>query len=213
MDSISGVGVIDKAMRLMVVLEGGPKALGGLVDATGLSRATAHRLATGLEAHGLLRRDVEGRFALGFRLVALGREAARQFSLAEAARPALAVLRDETGESVQLYVREGDTRICVDALESPHGLRTIVEVGAVLPIDKGSAGRVLLGEKAPAGWVASVAEREPGVASVSAPVSVGGELVAAVSVSGPVERTSANPGARYGTAVVAAAAAIEDSAR
>ncbi len=213
MDSISGVGVIDKAMRVMTALEGGPRALGALVEVTGLTRATAHRLAKGLEAHGLLRRDAEGRFALGFRLVALGREAARQFSLADAARPALAALRDETGESVQLYVRDGDMRICVDALESPHGLRTIVEVGAVLPVDKGSAGRVLLGQTGPQGWVASVAEREPGVASVSAPVTVGGELVAAVSVSGPVERTGSDPGARYGAAVVGAATRIEHASR
>ena len=36
------------------------------------------------------------------------------------------------------------------------------------------------------GWAASVAEREPGVASVSAPVrGAGGRVVAAVSVSGP----------------------------
>ncbi len=214
--SVSGVGVIDKAVCLLVALERSPSSLAELVEATGLSRATAHRLAVALEDHGFVRRDPDGRFALGVRLVALGRRAAEGLPLASAALPALRALRDETGESVQLYVREGDRRVCIAALESPHGLRTIVPMGASLPLDAGSAGRVLLGESggsAEAGWVQSVGEREAGVASVSAPVlGEGGRPVAAVSVSGPVERISKEPGRRYGQAVAAAARRIEQTA-
>lgn len=203
------MGTIDKGVRVLAAIEdGGPRSLADLVAATGLSRATTHRLAVALEAHGLLRRAADGRFALGLRLVGLGRAAADGLPLADAAGPALARLRDMTGESVQLYVREGDRRVCVAALESPHGLRTIVPMGASLPLDRGSAGRALTvpGE----GWVDSVEERERGVASVSAAVrGAGGEVLAAVSVSGPVERTTRTPGARYGPAVAAAARAIE----
>ena len=219
--SVSGVGTFDKAVLVLDALEDEPLALAGLVDATGLPRATTHRLATALEAHGLVRRTDDGRFALGLRLVALGRAAADQLPLAEAARPALAALRDVTEESVQLYVRQGDRRVCVAALESPHGLRTIVAMGAALPLDRGSAGQVLreawTGGGSGAGeerrWVASVAEREAGVASVSAPVrDAEGRVVAAVSVSGPIERTGTDPGARYGAEVARAAAAVEAAA-
>jgi DNA-binding IclR family transcriptional regulator len=209
------VGVIDKAASVLDALEVRPLALGELVGATGLSRATAHRLAVALEAHGLVRRDAEGRFALGTRLVALGRAATDALPLAEAAAPALAALRDATGESVQLYVRDGDRRTCIAALESPHGLRTIVPTGASLPLDRGSAGR-LLGDDARARrreWVETAEEREAGVASVSAPVrDESGEVVAAVSVSGPIERTTRRPGRRYAEAVVAAARAVERAA-
>lgn len=213
--SVSGVGTFDKAVLVLDALEDEPLALAGLVDATGLPRATTHRLATALEAHGLVRRTDDGRFALGLRLVALGRAAADQLPLAEAARPALAALRDVTEESVQLYVRQGDRRVCVAALESPHGLRTIVAMGAALPLDRGSAGQVLREGAGSAGepWVASVAEREAGVASVSAPVhDADGRVVAAVSVSGPIERTGTDPGARYGAEVAQAAAAVEAAA-
>jgi DNA-binding IclR family transcriptional regulator len=211
--TVSGVGVLDKAVIVLRVLEAGPMGLAALVEATGFSRATAHRLAVALEAHGFVRRDREGRFTLGPALVALGRAAADARPLAVAARPALIELRDRTGESAQLYLREGDRRVCVEALESPHGLRTIVPVGASLPLDRGSAGRVL-GPRPPRGaWVASVEEREKGVASVSAPVhDADGRIVAAVSVSGPLERTTRAPGRRYGTAVVSAARAIERAA-
>lgn len=211
--TLSGVGVIDKAAAVLGAIESGPLALAHLVEHTGLSRATAHRIASALETHGLLRRDGEGRFALGARLLVLGRAAAQTWPIAAMAGPALAALRDETGESVQLYVRDGDRRVCVASLESPHGLRTIVETGAILPLDAGSGGRVLRGETEPQGWVVSVGEREAGVASVSAPVvdSAGG-VVAAVSVSGPIERLTRQPGPTFGPPVLRAARSVADAA-
>ena len=205
---LSRVGVLDKAVAVLAAVEREPASLAELVAATGLSRATAHRLAVALEAHGLVRRDAEGRFALGARLMALGRAAGEQLPLRQAARPALEWLRDTTGESVQLYVRQGDRRVCVEALESPHGLRTIVPLGASLPLDLGSAGRILAADPGDAArpWAESVEERERGVASVSAPVRApDGRVIAAVSVSGPVDRTTRRPGRRYADAVVEAA--------
>jgi DNA-binding IclR family transcriptional regulator len=214
MNSISTVGVLDKAMVVLGALEAGPRSLAELVGATGLSRATAHRLAVALEAHGFVRRDDDGRFVLGLRLIALGHAAAEAVPGWLDARPALAWLQERTGESVQLFVRDGDVRVCVESLEAPHELRTIVPVGARLPLDRGSAGRVLVAGAAggPGAWVQSVAERQPGVASVSAPVvDATGRVVAAVSVSGPIDRTSRAPGRRYGDAVAQAAARISRS--
>jgi DNA-binding IclR family transcriptional regulator len=195
--------VLDKAVAVLDALGPGPMTLSDLVDATGLPRATAHRLAAALEVHAFVGRDGDGRFQLGPRLA--------QPALQIVARPALEVLRDATGESVQLYVRRGDQRLCIDALESPHGLRTIVPVGALLPLDVGSAGRVLREDRAALerGWAESVEERQKGVASVSAPVYEEGRVAAAVSVSGPIERTTRAPGRRYAKAVVAAARAVE----
>ena len=82
----------------------------------------------------------------------------------------------------------------------------------MLPLDVGSAGKVLLGETGRSGWVQSVGEREAGVASVSAPVLAGDRVMAAVSVSGPIERVSRSPGERYAAAVTAAARRIERDA-
>jgi DNA-binding IclR family transcriptional regulator len=213
---ISDVGVLDKSMALVDAVAAGSASLTDLVSVTGLPRATAHRLLVALEAHGLVRRDGDGRFLLGFRLLGLGAAAAAEVPLAALARSTLAWLRDETGESVQLYVRQGEQRICVASLDAPRELRTIVPVGAALPLDRGSAGKVLRDPPVltRGGWAESVAEREVGVASVSAPVrDAGGATVAAVSVSGPIERLSRQPGRRYGRTVVAAANQIETALR
>jgi DNA-binding IclR family transcriptional regulator len=212
-DSVGGVGVLDKAVAILGALEAGPLSLKELTQATLLPRATAHRLALALERHLLLDRDDVGRFMLGPGLVRLGRIAGRspRRSLVDAAAPVLVQLRDRTGESAQLYVRSGDTRVCLASLESLHSLRTIVAVGATLPMDRGSAGKALAADAdvLRRGWAQSVEERERGVASVSAPVILDGEVTAAVSVSGPIERTTRQPGRRYAEAVIEAARAIE----
>ncbi len=206
MDSVSGVGVLDKAVLVVQAVAEAPATLAELTTRTALPRATVHRLATALEMHGLLRRDDVGRYELGLGLVSLGQAAAERFPLVDLARPVLAELCVSTGESVQLFVREGTQRRCVVSLESPHGLRWIVPQGSLLPLEVGSAGRVLAGEVSKYGWVQSVGEREAGVASVSAPVvGADGSTVAALSVSGPIERLTRQPGRRFGPAVVAAA--------
>ncbi len=209
MDIVTGVGVLDKAAAILRAVAERPLSLQSMQVATDLPRATAHRLAVALEAHGLLRRDDDGRFDLGPELAALGRVASERFPLAGLALPALEALRDDTGESAQLFVREGTHRRCVLSLQSPHALRWIVPEGVLFPLELGSAGRVLTGESGPAGWVQSVEEREPGVTSVSAPViGAAGEILAAVSVSGPIDRLTREPGEQYGARVVQAATQV-----
>lgn len=223
----SGVGVLDKAAAVLNALEAGPATLAALVSATGLARPTAHRLAVALEHHRLLARDMQGRFVLGPRLAELS-AAAGEDRLLAAAGAVLAHLRDITGESAQLYRRQGDHRICVAAAERLSGLRDTVPVGSSLPMTAGSAAQVLLAWEEPErlhrglqgarfeattlaavrrrGWAQSVSEREAGVASVSAPVrGPSNRVVAAVSVSGPIDRLSRQPGRLHAAAVVAAA--------
>ncbi|MFP5220512.1 MAG: IclR family transcriptional regulator [Actinomycetes bacterium] len=227
MEHTSGVGVLDKSVAVLEAVRAGAHSLAELTAATGLSRATAHRLAVALEVHRLLRRDRAGRWLVGPRLQELARGGAAD-PLLERAGPVLARLRDGTGESAQLYRRAGDSRVCVAAAERRSGLRDTVPVGSVLPLTAGSAAQVLVAWAAEAavppgaafttrtlaevrrrGWAASAGEREAGVASVSAPVrGADGAVVAAVSVSGPIERLTRSPGRLHAAAVVAAAAEL-----
>jgi DNA-binding IclR family transcriptional regulator len=225
----SGIGVLDKAVGVLHTIAESPCGLTELCERTGLPRATAHRLAAGLETHRLLARDGQGRWRLGPAVSELAIQVNDPLPAAGAA--VLPRLREITGESVQLYRREGMWRVCVAAMEPPAGLRDTVPVGARLPMAAGSGAKVLLAYSDAAtqqavlptakftdrtlaevrrrGWAQSVAEREPGVASVSAPVRDGrGNVIAAVSVSGPIDRMGRRPGARWAADLIAASEAL-----
>jgi len=203
MDSVSGVGVLDKAFVVLNALVARPLSLSESVEATGIPRATCHRLLSALEHHGAVRRNNEGLYCLGPTLAGLGRGAAVQFPFLERAREIATEIRDRTGESVQVFIAETDGRRCVISLESPNGLRWIVPEGSLFPLSRGSAGKVLSAKTPPASWVESVEERVKGVASVSAPIlDADGQVVAAISISGPLERMSRTPGAKFGPVVV-----------
>ena len=128
-------------MAILRAVADEPASLAELVARTELPRATAHRLATALEAHRLLRRTSAGAWAPGPALAELGRGGA---DLSELAGRYLAGLRDATGESAQFYVRDGASRICIAAAERSSGLRDTVPVGARLPLTAGSAAHALL---------------------------------------------------------------------
>ena len=221
--------MLDKAVGVLRAAASEPCGLAELCERTGLPRATAHRLAVGLEVHGLLHRGSDGKWRPGPALAELA--AGGVDPLLEAAASVLPRLRDITGESVQLYRRDGTQRVCVAAAEPASGLRDTVPVGSRLPMTAGSGAKVLAAWAEPAvqrsllgdarfneralvdvrrrGWAQSVAERESGVASVSAPVrDAGGHVVAAVSVSGPIERIGRRPGVRWAADLLAAAEAL-----
>lgn len=201
----TGVGVLDRSVLLLDLLSAGPLTLCEVAEASGLPRPTAHRLLVALEKHRLVSRNGSGAFRLGPRLTELAASAGPAVDLAALAEPVLARLHAASGESVQLYVRSGDSRLCLAARDAGARLRDTVPAGAVLPLTAGSGGKVLLAwsddaDRFPAvpaselaairkrGWAASVAEREPGVTSVSAPVLADAKLLGAVCVSGPVSR-------------------------
>jgi DNA-binding IclR family transcriptional regulator len=226
----SGIGVLDKAVGVLWAAAAEPCGLTELCQRTGLPRATAHRLAVGLEVHGLLHRGADGRWRPGPTLSELADRSGDP--LLEAAAVVLPRLRDLTGESVQLYRRDGMQRVCIAAAEPASGLRDTVPVGTRLSMGAGSGAKVLTAWADPTtqrailtdatftertlldvrrrGWAQSVAERESGVASVSAPVrDGGGQVIAAVSVSGPVDRIGRRPGGRWAANLLAAAEALQ----
>jgi DNA-binding IclR family transcriptional regulator len=224
--------VLDKAFLVLDSVAESPASLADLVERTALPRATAHRLAVALETHRLLSRDGAGRFVLGGRLRELADVAGDP--LIEAAGPILARLRDNTGESAQLYVRDGAERVAVAIAERAAGLRTTVLLGSRLPLTAGSGAQILvawasepdrtqllaaagfsarmLSEVRKRGWADSVGEREVGVASVSAPVTgPDDELIGAISISGPIDRLGRSPGRTHSEQVMRASQQLREA--
>ena len=221
MDNSNTVGTLAKAGSILDAVEVGPQDLADLVAMTGQPRATCHRLAASLLDLRLLAKDDQGRYTIGPRIAELS--AAGGERLRTVALPTLRRLRDDTGESAQVYRRRGEQRLCVASVEPATGLRDTVPEGALLTMSAGSAAQVLaawsgnnpgfpdqvLAGVRKRGWADSVGERESGVASVSAPVWSGDRVVAAVSISGPIDRLTRRPGRTFAPAVVAAARQVQ----
>lgn len=212
------MGTLAKAGDILDAVELGPQDLSDLSAITGMPRATCHRIAATLIELRLLDRNLAGEYVIGPRIAELA-TAADADRWRAAALPTLRRLRDQTGESAQLYRRRGESRLCVASVEPQTGLRDTVPEGQLLTMSAGSAAQVLaawsdapndfeakvLREVRRRGWAHSIGEREEGVASVSAPIKAGDRVVAAVSISGPSVRLSRQQASRLSPHVLAAA--------
>lgn len=214
------MSVLEKAVQVVDTLgrAAGPLRVGVLAEEISMPKSSVHRLLAELTRLGLVRRCGDGEYALGYLLVQWGRLADRSIGIRDIAEPLTVELRDCVRESVHLYVREGDSRICVLSTEGPHTLRPVAVLGRPMPLGYGAAGKLLLayadestvrrvasdlpthrGRTLPsvdelaairaAGWSVSVDEMEDGLTALAAPIpAVGGGLLGALSVAGATSR-------------------------
>lgn len=215
----SGIKVLDRSIAIVRSVAMGDKTLAALSEDTGLPRATTHRIASALEVHRVLTRTPAGEWTIGPALASFSAKASPR--LLSAAEPILRELVETTRESVQLYVLTGDTRTCIAAEEPPSGLTHTVPVGSQLPLTAGSAARVFaafeqgltptfsaaeLVDVRERKVAESVAEREVGLASVSAPIIDSSQrFIAVLSISGPAERLGPSPSETWGQLLTDAA--------
>lgn len=140
------MSVLEKASDLIDFLgqEREPVTLAHVRSALAMPKSSAHRLLSELAGLGIVRRTQDGRYSLGPRLLYWGEAAAETFDLRAVAEPPMRALRDDVGESVHLYIRDGDARVCIAAVEARHELRPFIQLGRRLPLRVGAAGKVLL---------------------------------------------------------------------
>ncbi|MEU7278555.1 IclR family transcriptional regulator [Streptomyces sp. NPDC045431] len=144
-----GVQSLERAFDLLERMAdaGGEVGLSELSSSSGLPLPTIHRLMRTLVACGYVRQQPNRRYALGPRLIRLGESAARL--LGTWARPYLARLVEETGETANMALLDGDEIVYVAQVPSKHSMRMFTEVGRrVLPHSTG-VGKALLAHTPP----------------------------------------------------------------
>lgn len=174
--------------------------LAELARRTGMHKPTVLRLARTLAAEGfLVQRAADGAWRLGPSAGAIGARYQAQFDVNAIIEPQLMELSAATGESASFHVYEDNIRSCLLRCEGPRGIRHHVRPGELLPLERGSAGRVILAALGEGGAVydrirregysITRGERSAGAASVSAVVQGAQRAVlGSVSISGPIER-------------------------
>ncbi|WP_329056431.1 IclR family transcriptional regulator [Amycolatopsis sp. NBC_01488] len=181
-------------------------AVKDLTAASGLAKTTVLRLVATCEQRGLLWTRPDGRVTVGPGMLRWAQLANTAWQLPEPVRQILRELAEEHGETVNLYVRSTEALVCVAQQEGSRAIRHVGRVGDELPLGCGAAGQVLAGGE---GTAVSHGEPEPGASSVAAPVlDADGRLLAALAVTGPTTRFTADAVARLGAGVTDASRRI-----
>ena len=123
-------------------IESSELGLQQITRATGLPASTCQRLVRNMVAEGFPDRG-DDRYRIGMGLVQRSAPGTFGLDLVALSRPVLQALRDETGETANLYVRSGPYRTIVALAESRHPVMRLFVVGMVMPLHAGSAGKVL----------------------------------------------------------------------
>jgi DNA-binding IclR family transcriptional regulator len=204
-----GAAAVDRALSLLAAFRSGDisLSLAELAARTRLYKSTVLRLLASLEHARLLQRLENGTYGLGSEVARLSTLYAASFSLDRVVLPVLRELVEKTGESAAYHVRQGQARLCLYRVDSPHPIRDHIKAGDLLPLDRGTGGRVLTafdpagGKSGSAadrkllagirerGYYAATGDRLAEVAGISAPVwHADGTLAAAVTLTMPSHR-------------------------
>lgn len=142
------VGSVDRALRIMLLLrDEGSLTLTAVSRALDVAPSTAHRLLTTLLRHDFVRQDSATRAYLpGRALLEIGLAAVGSLDIRRVARPELEALTSELEETTHLVVRDGDTVLFLDTVESPRAVRVTDRTGITLPAHCTAAGKVLLAQ-------------------------------------------------------------------
>ncbi len=211
-----GTTAVDRGADLLVrVLESDqPVALTDLASAAGLPKSTASRLVSALERRGLIEQEGErGRLRPGPAILRMAERSMLGRSIVELARPTLDALAEACGETINLAVPGPNGVEHIAQVDSRHFLGAGQWLGRSVDYEHSANGKVFtafgrsagagppaeLPASAPSrreleairrdGLATSIDELEPGLAAIAAPVRGGhGEVIAALSISGPTLR-------------------------
>ncbi len=198
-------GSVRSALRALELLEcftilQPERGLSELAKETGLATSTTSRLIGTLVGAGYLKKTEAGSYVFGPRMLKIALACLRGSSLFELAGPRLLSLRDRTGETANLAVRNGpDTAIYVRLEESPKPIRHNTWLGQPVPLHGTAIGAAILGDLDARGYAVLMGSLEPDVAAIAAPVRDNqGEIVAAISITMPLYRASETLAASIG---------------
>jgi DNA-binding IclR family transcriptional regulator len=237
-DSASGdsVRAVDRALDILLAFRPRDDALtvSELLGRVDLSRPTLYRLLRTLEGKQFLVASGDPqRFRLGPAVARLSHVWSTGLDLGATAEPMMRRLRDETGETVALFVPEGAFRLCIAEMPSSQALSFRRGIGYRERLTVGASGKVILAYMRPPlpktdleprkyarelalirerGFAISENELIQGAVAVSAPVFDGaGRVAAALSVFGPSARLGPSQVTRFGKLLLREAQSISQA--
>lgn len=142
----SGVKTIDKMVMILQCFTPSDSSwsLAEMTERLGMPKSSLHRHLSGLEHHGILRRDAENRWRLGYRLFIWGTLVPELTTLRQISKPFLRELVVATNESAILTIYYDFEVICIDKLEGSHSVRMTLDVGTHRMPHAGASSKILM---------------------------------------------------------------------
>lgn len=215
----SGVQSVDRAITVLELIAGrGEAGVSELAGELEVHKSTAFRLLGALEEHGLVEQIGDrGKYRLGFGLIPLAGRVAERLEVTAQGRPVCEELAARLGETVNIAIPDRGYAVNVDQARGPAMVTTYNWLGRITPMHNTSSGKVLLAaaedpaalpddlgrgrrralatellQVSELGYSWSLEELETGLNAVAAPIrDHSGTVIAALSVSGPSYRLSA----------------------
>jgi DNA-binding IclR family transcriptional regulator len=201
--SVGGVAVLNRAFAILNAFGKSDceLTLAELAVRTGLYKSTILRLTQSLIQHRFLLRLHDGKFQIGPAPLALAAIYQRSVRLADVMLPAMRRLASLADEGASFYVPVDDKRMCLYRVDSRHAIKDHVREGDVLPLERGSGGRIITAFSGAGGklnarirqdcFYISTGERDAETFGISAPVfGINQILIGALTLAGPGFRMS-----------------------
>jgi DNA-binding IclR family transcriptional regulator len=143
------IPVIDKMMQIIeeIRVAGTALSITTITEKTRIPRSTVYRVLNTLSSHGIITRNANGDYSLGFGLVALAASVDTDVSRDELIRlshPVLSQLANDLGETCKLSVLEGMAVEVIDVVQSTNPMAPSSRIGSQFPLHAGAASKLLL---------------------------------------------------------------------
>lgn len=140
------IAAVDRALSVLEALASQPRqGVTELSNRLGLTKTIVFRLLSTLEVRGFVtRNDDKAIYSLGYRVGVLGEQAGLQSTLLVAARPVMERLRNDTTETINLILQEGQRSLVLATLPGHHAMRIYANAGRYGPLHAGGGSMLLL---------------------------------------------------------------------
>jgi len=154
---------VQRCLRLLSLFSEAPAGLSAteVTKLSGLPVSTVHRFLVNLQDAGFLDWSAKGKYHLGIACFSIGHAALGQLDIRRLSLPYLQALNQHTRETIHLTVRQGQTAVYVEKLDSPEHLRIFSRIGALVPLYCTAVGKVLLAYMPQAELETTLSQIEP----------------------------------------------------
>jgi DNA-binding IclR family transcriptional regulator len=180
--NIIGVDAVNKALEILNCFTEKNESLSitKIANITGDHKSRISRISKSLENFGYIRKIRNGEFKIGHSISRLYEIYDSSFNLKNSIKSELDLISDKTNETASFFVKQKESRVCIQTSEPKKIIKHSIQIGAKKPLNKGSSGHILsayhdlLIENKETilkqGYSMSFGERDREIASISVPI-------------------------------------------